>query len=172
LLALDGSVSWSEGVNDIRAMVQSVNADFDVVDLTSVLAQNSGYMSFIWSSIGLLPIFSLVTASLCLVGFVVMMIDEQRQEFGIFRAVGLAPEAVVRIISWQSLLAVLAGYGAGVSIGVVLTLIFLIPEPVVTSSTILYATALMLVTFLVTFTSSFYPAIRFSRKSIVEIMSR
>lgn len=171
ILSLQGSVSRGEAISGVRTMVQSANSDFDVIDLTDVVAENIGYMSFIWSSVGLLPVFSLVTASLCLIGFVLMIIEEQRQEFGILRAVGLNPGAVVKIISWQSLLAILAGYGAGVSIGILLTLIFLIPEPVVNLDTILYTVALLLVTFVVTFASSFYPAIRFSRKSIIETMS-
>ncbi len=169
LLDLSASTSRGDAINDIRTRIQVINAGFDVVDLETVLAQNVGYMNSIWSSIGLLPIFSLVTASLCLVGFVVMLIAEQRHEFGIFRAVGLNARAVVKIISWQSLFVDLAAYGAGVSIGVMFTIVFLIPEPVVTTSTILFTAVLLLIVFAVTFAASLYPALEFSRRSIVEV---
>ncbi len=169
LLGLSGSANRGDAINAVRTTVQAINADFDVVDLEGVFAQNVGYMKSIWFSIGLLPLFSLATASLCLVGFVVMMIDEQRREFGIFRAVGLNSKAIVKIISWQSLLVALAAFGASVSVGIMLTIVFLIPEPIVTSSTIVYATVLLLIAFAVTFTASLYPALEFSRTNIIDM---
>jgi ABC-type antimicrobial peptide transport system permease subunit len=172
LLGLEKSADRGEAIIGIRAMVQSVSSDFDAVDLADVISQNTEYMSYIWFSIALLPIFSLAIASLCLIGFVLVTIEEQRQEFGVFRAIGLTPRAVVKMISWQSLLTVLAGYGAGVSIGIMLTLTFLIPEPVTSLNTILYTAVLLLATFAVTFASSFYPAVKFSKESIVGTISR
>jgi ABC-type antimicrobial peptide transport system permease subunit len=98
-------------------------------------------------------------------------IGEQRRELGILRALGLNSGGVLKLISLESLLTILASYGAGTSTGVILTMIFLIPDPIVTASAIVNVAVWLSVVFAATFVSSLYPAATFSKKDIVDMMS-
>jgi putative ABC transport system permease protein len=134
------------------------------------LDESLGFLGYIWSSVMLLPFLSLAAASLCLVGYVVLTMEEQRQEFGILRAVGARPNVVLDVISRQSLIVLLSSYGLGVSFGTIITLLILVQEPLVTVFTVLQIAGWLAVAFAVTFASSLYPAIRFSRRPLMEIM--
>jgi ABC-type antimicrobial peptide transport system permease subunit len=102
----------------------------------------------------------------------VLTINEQRQEFGILRAVGAKPSTIVKIIGLQNLLILLSSYAAGVALGVMVTLMILVQEPVVTGLTVVQIAAWLLVAFAVTFLFSLYPAMRFAQKNVLEIMSK
>jgi len=66
----------------------------------------------------------------------------------------------------------LSSFGAGVPIGIILTLLILVPEPTITSYTVLEITGWLLSALLVVFVSSLYPSIKFARKPILEIMNQ
>jgi putative ABC transport system permease protein len=157
-------------MDQIRDLVNSQNSEFSVVELDAVLDESLGFLGYIWSSVMLLPFLSLAAASLCLVGYVVLTMEEQRQEFGILRAVGARPNVVLDVISRQSLIVLLSSYGLGVSFGTIITLLILVQEPLVTVFTVLQIAGWLAVAFAVTFASSLYPAIRFSRRPLMEIM--
>ncbi|MBE0520107.1 hypothetical protein IBX35_03590, partial [Candidatus Bathyarchaeota archaeon] len=53
-----------------------------------------------------------------------------------------------------------------------LTLLILVPEPIITSYTVLEIAGWLLISLLVVFVSSLYPTIKFARKSILEIMNQ
>jgi putative ABC transport system permease protein len=135
------------------------------------LEKNVNFLSAIWSVIMFLPLFSLVAASLCLVGYLVLAIDEQHQEFAVLRAIGAKPKTVMTILAIQSLSILFSSFAIGISLGVIITLMILIPEPVVTSFTILEIFAWLLATLAGMFLSSMYPAVRFARKPILKIIS-
>ena len=50
----------------------------------------------------LLPLLTLVSAALCLVGYMMLAVDEQHQEFAVLRAVGAKPKIIVAILAIQS----------------------------------------------------------------------
>jgi len=167
-----GSLFNREDVlNQIRAEIRNLNSDFDVFDLNEVLDKNLGFLGYIWSTIMFLPLFSLVSASLCLIGYVMLTITEHRQEFGVLRALGAKPKTVVKIVSTQSLLVLLSSCSVGIAFGTIITLLILVPKPVVTGFTVIEIAAWLLTALAVTFILSLYPAIRFAKKSILEIMS-
>jgi len=172
LVQFSSSAAREAEVNRLRAYVESFNPDFTVLELDEELNRQTGFISFVWSSVMLVPLFVLAAASLCLVGYSVLAINEQSQELGILRAVGAKPFTVVKIVSLQNLLVLLASYAAGVALGTIITLIILVSEPVVTTSTVLEIVSWLLVSFAVTFALSIYPAVRFSRKSVIEMMSK
>jgi putative ABC transport system permease protein len=136
------------------------------------LEKSLSFLGHIWSTVMFLPLFSLIAASLSLIGYVMLTIAEKHQEFGVLRAVGTKPRTVVKIISEQSFIVLLSSFAAGVPIGIILTLLILVPEPVVTSYMILQISALLLVALVVMFISSLYPALKFARKPILEILNK
>jgi ABC-type antimicrobial peptide transport system permease subunit len=167
---INRSVNRTNVLNQLKAIVNGVSLEFEVSELNDVLDSSLGFLGYIWSAVMLLPIFSLIAASLCLVGYVILTINEQQQEFGILRALGAKPATVVKIVSLQSLVALLSSFAVGVAIGIVITLLFLVSEPLVTSFTIAEISAWMLTALGAMFLLSLYPALRFVKKPILETM--
>ena len=119
-----------------------------------------------------LPLFSLLAVSLCLVGYVVLCIDEQGYEYAVMRAIGARPGTVLSIVSAQSTLVLLPSYGVGVAVGVIITLMILIRGPIVTANTVLEIAGWQALALAITMLSSFIPAVRFARKPLIEILRK
>jgi ABC-type antimicrobial peptide transport system permease subunit len=166
------SVDRAEVLEQIRTTVDDADSEFKVFDLNEALEENVSFLGHVWSTLMFLPLFSLVAASLCLIGYVVLAIAEQSRELGVLRALGMKPETVTKTVSEQSFIVLLSSFAAGVPIGIILTLMILVPEPVVTSYTILEIAGWLLVALVVMFVSSLYPAVKFARKPILEIMNK
>jgi ABC-type antimicrobial peptide transport system permease subunit len=158
-------------LNYIRAEVKGLDSDFEVLDLNEVLDKNLSFLGYIWSTIMFLPLISLFAASLCLIAYVMLTITEQRQEFGVLRALGANPKTIVKIVSGQSLVVLLSSCAAGIAFGIMITLLILVPEPIVTSFTVAEISGWLLTALAATFISSLYPAIRFAKKPILEIIT-
>src|SRR5665648_166458 len=92
-----GSVERNAAINEIREIVQEIDSDLNVFDLSGVMAQNQAFLGSTWQTIMLMPLFSLASAALCLVGYMILSVDEQRQEFGMLRAVGAKPRIILNI---------------------------------------------------------------------------
>jgi ABC-type antimicrobial peptide transport system permease subunit len=166
------SVNRADVLDKIKTVVEDVNPKFRVCELNEVLDANLSFLDHIWSTTMFLPLLSLISASLCLIGYVVLAIAEQRRELGVLRALGIKPKTVTKIVSEQSFIILLSSFGAGVPIGIILTLLILIPEPIITSYTVLEIAGWLLIGLLVMFVSSLYPTIKFARKPILEIMNQ
>jgi ABC-type antimicrobial peptide transport system permease subunit len=166
------SVNRADVLDKIKTVVEDVYPKFRVCELNEVLDENLSFLDHIWSTIMFLPLLSLISASLCLIGYVVLAIAEQRRELGVLRALGIKPKTVTKIVSEQSFIVLLSSFGAGVSIGIILTLLILISEPIITSYTVLEIAGWLLIGLLVVFVSSLYPTIKFARKPILEIMNQ
>jgi len=166
------STNRAEILDQIETIVKDANPRFTVFELNEVLDENLSFLGHIWSIIMFLPLFSLIAASLCLIGYVVLAIAEQRRELGVLRALGIKPKTVTKIVSEQSFIILLSSFGAGVPIGIILTLLILVPEPTITSYTVLEIAGWLLSALLVVFVSSLYPTITFARKPILEIMNQ
>lgn len=159
-------------LSQIRKEIKDINSEFEAFDLNEVLDKNLGFIGYIWSTIMFLPLFSLFSASLCLIAYVMLTITEQRQEFGVLRALGAKPKTVVKIVSGQSLVVLLSSYAVGIAFGIIITLLILVPEPIITVYTDLEIAGWMLIAFIATFIFSLYPAIKFARKPLLEIMTQ
>ncbi|MGB8779420.1 MAG: ABC transporter permease [Candidatus Bathyarchaeia archaeon] len=157
-------------LNQLNATVKAVNPEFAVFDLNDVLDKCLSFVGYMWSTVMILPLFSLVAASLCLVGYVMLAVDEQRQEFGVLRAVGAKPSMVLNVVSGQSLFVLLSSYGVGIAFGIIATLLILVQQPLVTVYTVFEISGLLTVALVATFVSSLYPALRFARKPLLEMM--
>jgi ABC-type antimicrobial peptide transport system permease subunit len=166
------SANRTETLEQIRAIVKNINSDFTVFELNEALEENLSFLEHIWSTIMFLPLFSLIAASLCLIGYVVLAIAEQRRELGVLRALGIKPKTVAKIVSEQSFVILLSSCGAGIPIGIILTLLILVPEPIITSYIVLEIVGWLLFALLVMFASSLYPALKFARKPVLEIINQ
>jgi ABC-type antimicrobial peptide transport system permease subunit len=171
LLQLDSSVDRANAIAQIQGRLSSLNSDLMVFELNATLENNVNFLSAIWSVVMFLPLFSLIAATLCLIAYLVLAIDEQHQEFGVLRAIGAKPKTVVTMLAIQSLIVLFSSFAVGISLGVIITLMILISQPVVTSFTILGISAWLLTALVGMFLLSLYPAVRFARKPILKIMS-
>ena len=172
MVKIDASVNRADVLNHMQMEIENINSEFEVFELNEILDKNLSFLGYIWSTIMFLPLFSLVAASLCLIGYVMLTITEQRQEFGVLRAVGAKPRTVVKIVSGQSFIVLLSSYAAGIAIGIILTLLILVPEPLVTSYTVIEIAGWLLIALAATFIFSLYPAVKFAEKPILEIMAQ
>ena len=171
LVLLDSSVDRSSVIMQIQKRLADANLDLTVFELNEALEKNVGFLGAIWSVIMFLPLFSLVAAALCLIGYLVLAIDEQRQEFAVLRAMGAKPKTVLAILAVQSLIVLFSSFAVGISLGVMGTLMILMVQPVVTSFTILEIAGWLLAALFGMFLVSLWPAARFAKKPILKIMS-
>jgi ABC-type antimicrobial peptide transport system permease subunit len=100
-----------------------------------------------------------------------LAVDEQRQEFAVLRATGTNPKAIVAILAVQSVIVLLSSCAVGISLGVITTLMILMPHPVVTSVTILEIAAWLFAALSGMFLLSLYPAVKFAKTPLLKIMA-
>jgi ABC-type antimicrobial peptide transport system permease subunit len=169
LVTLDVSVNRSIAINEIRKTVKAVDLDLEVFDLSQTIVGNTAFLRETWQTILFIPLFTLISASLCLVSYMMLSIDEQRQEFAMLRAVGARPKLIVNISAIQSAIVLLSSFGVGISFGVITTLMILMTNPIVTSTSIAVIVAWFISALLIMFLLSLYPAIKLSKTGILKI---
>ena len=158
----------SPALVDINNEVSGEN--LSVIELESTIDKYTNFLESVWSLVMFLPIYSIVTAALCLLSYLMLSISCQQHELGIMRALGARPRKIRRIVFYQGLLTSLISCTIGVTVGLFITSTFLIPDLVVTQYTFISVSAWLLFTvgFLCIF--SLYPAIIASKKKIVDII--
>jgi ABC-type antimicrobial peptide transport system permease subunit len=171
LVQLDSSAERSNTLVQLQEGLANLNSNLTVVELNGTLEKNISFLGAIWSVIMFLPLFTLVAATLCLIGYLMLALDEQRQEFAVLRAMGAKPKTVVTILTVQSLIVLFSSFAVGISLGVIITLMILTPQPAVTSFTILEIAGWLLTALSVMFLLSLWPAVGFAKKPILKIMS-
>jgi len=168
---LDPSVDRTAVLAQIKNAVKSVNSELTAFELDEVTAQNVAFLASAWSTVMLLPLFTLASAALCLMAHIMLAVDEQRQEFAVLRAVGAKPKTVTAILAVQSLIVLLSSCAIGISLGVIITLMILVPQPVVTGFTVLEVSGWLLAALAGMFLLSLYPAFKFARTPLLKIMT-
>jgi ABC-type antimicrobial peptide transport system permease subunit len=171
LVKLDPSVDRAALLAQIKSKVQSVDSEFTVFELDEVLNENLAFLGSTWSTIMILPLFTLTSAVLCLIGYMMLAVDEQRQEFAILRAIGTNPKTTIVILATQGVIVLLSSFAAGIAFGVIATLMILVPNPVVTIVTILEIAAWLFAALTGMFLLSLYPAVKFAKTSLLKIMA-
>ncbi len=171
LVKFDASSDRNTAINALRSIVQASGYDLEVSDLKPVIDQNTAFLSSNWQTIMLLPLFTLASATICLVSFMMLSVDEQHQEFAILRAIGAKPRIITNISAIQSAILLLSGFGIGISLGVPITVTILMANPIVTVTTLLTISTWLLSALAVMFILSVYPAHRLSKASIIKIMT-
>lgn len=171
LVKLTSSADRQAAITQIKALVQATDPDLNVFTLDSTIEKNTNFLSSTWQTIMLLPLFTLATAALCLVGYMMLAVDEQHQEFAVLRAVGAKPRRVIFILAIQSIFVLLSSFGVGISLGVIITLLILMSQPLVTTITILAISGWLFSALAAMFLFSLYPAFRVAKTSILKIMT-
>ncbi len=171
LIKLNDQVDRVPIIAEIKSIIQAADQSLDVFELKETVEANKNFLSSTWSTIMLLPLFTLASAALCLVGYIILSLDEQRQEFAILRAVGAKPKIVIEVLSIQSLIVLASSFAVGTSFGIMTTLIILMANPLVTSFTVLVIAAWLTLALAGMFLLSLYPALRFAKASILKIMA-
>jgi ABC-type antimicrobial peptide transport system permease subunit len=100
-----------------------------------------------------------------------LAVDEQRQEFAILRATGAKPKTIMTILAIQSMIVLLSSCAVGISLGIITTLLILVPHPVVTSFTVIEVAVWLFAALSGMFLLSLYPAARFARTPLLKIMT-
>ena len=168
---LDSSVDRTATLAQIRDRVNSVNSGLTVFELDEVVEKNLDFLGSTWSTVMLLPLFTLASATLCLIAYMMLAVDGQRQEFGILRAMGAKPKTILTVLAIQSMIVLLSSCAAGISLGIIITLLILVPQPVVTSFTVLEVAAWLFAALTGMFLLSLYPAVKLVKTSILRIMA-
>jgi ABC-type antimicrobial peptide transport system permease subunit len=171
LVKLNNSTNRNADIAQIRSLVQASDPDLDVFDLSGVVEQNAAFLSSSWQTIMLLPLFTVTSVVLCLVGYMMLAVDEQHQEFGILRAVGAKPRTIIVISAIQSISVLISSFAVGISLGVITTLLILMTNPLGTTITIAEIAAWLLAALIGMFLFSLYPAYRLSKTSILKILT-
>jgi ABC-type antimicrobial peptide transport system permease subunit len=171
LVTLNSSADQSAAIAQIKTLIQSIDPNLNVFPLKGVVEKNVNFLASTWQTIMLLPLFILASAALCLVGYMMLAVDEQHQEFAVLRAVGAKPRIVIFVLAIQSAIVLVSSFAVGISLGTIITLLILLPQPLVTSFTILQITGWLLAALAGMFLFSLYPAFRLARASILKIMT-
>jgi ABC-type antimicrobial peptide transport system permease subunit len=165
------SVDRATTLTQIKEAVNSFDSNLTVFELDGVVEKNLGFLGSTWSTVMLLPSFTLASAALCLIAYMMLAVDEQRQEFAILRATGAKPKTVITILAVQSTLVLLSSFAVGISLGVITTLMILVPDPVVTSFTLIEVAAWLLTALIGMFLLSLYPAAKLAKTPLLKIMT-
>jgi putative ABC transport system permease protein len=171
LLSVDSSADFNAVMNQVQNKIHDINPSLVAVNLNSVLDTNVNFLSSLWGVIMFLPAFALAAATLCLISFQMLTIDEQHQEFAILRATGAKPKTIIGILAVQSLIVLLASFAVGASLGTILCILILTAHPVVSAFTVLAISGWLLAALSIMFLLSLYPAVKFAKKPLLEIMS-
>lgn len=172
LIKIDSFANRTQVLNTIKSKINTFSQDLELHELDDEVGKEVGFLNYVWSTIMLLPLSIVATASLCLTAYVMLSIDEERQEFGILRAIGMKPNAMLKIVSTQNLLVLLSSYAVGMCSGIIVTLLILILEPLVTDYAILEIAGWLAIALALIFSISLFPALRFVRRPILEMMRK
>ncbi|MCW4015823.1 MAG: FtsX-like permease family protein [Candidatus Bathyarchaeota archaeon] len=155
--------------DQIEKMVNDEN--LNAIELNLVLDKHINFLNSIWSLIMFLPLFTLVTAVVALFSYITLSISGQQHEFGIMRAVGAKQKTIIKIIFCQVTLIILVSGMLGIFAGSSITFELLIPDPVISQSTISSAYTLLIAIVGLLCVFSLYPAVKAANKTIIDAIS-
>jgi ABC-type antimicrobial peptide transport system permease subunit len=168
---IDASVDRSVLMAQINLIVSSPGSEIKVFETNEMTEKNIDFLKSTWSTIMLLPVFTLFSAALCLAAYMMLVIDEQRVEFGIIRALGAKSKTVTNVVTFQSAVILLSSFGFGLSLGIVTTLLILMPQPVVTILTLVKIASWLSAALAALFLVSLIPAVRLAKTSVSKMMA-
>jgi ABC-type antimicrobial peptide transport system permease subunit len=171
LVTLDVSADRSAAIDEIQTAIKSVDSGIEVLDLSQTIQKNTALLTSTWETIMLIPLFSVASAAICLVAYMMLSIEEQRQEFAMMRAVGAKPKLIIRVCAIESALVLLSSLGVGLSFGIITTILILMTNPLITATTLATIAVWLVAGLLLMFVLSLYPAIKLSKTGILKIYS-
>jgi ABC-type antimicrobial peptide transport system permease subunit len=171
LVTLTGSIDRGGAIAEISRIVKSIDSDLEVFDLEQTIGANEAFLGVAWQTIMFIPLLSLASAAICMVSYMMLAVDEQRQEFAVLRAVGARPKILVNLSAFESAIVLLSSFSIGLSFGVIITLMILMANPLVTAMTIAMIGVWLVSALVVMFVLSLYPAMKLSKTGILQIGS-
>jgi ABC-type antimicrobial peptide transport system permease subunit len=171
ITALNDSIDRTAAIEEIRSIVQSIDPNLEVTDLQPAIAANEAFLGDTWQTIMFIPLLSLASAAICMVSYMMLSIDEQRQEFTVLRAIGAKPKIIINIAAFESAILLLSSFCVGTSFGVIITLMILMAKPIVTITTVASIVAWLVSALIIMFVLSLYPAVKLSKTGILQIGS-
>ncbi len=165
-------IDSSEKSNVLAQIENEVSGEnLAVVELDQTLDTHVNFLNDIWSFVMLLPLFSIATAAISLLSYLMLSISGQQHEFGVMRALGAKPRSIMKIVFSQALLIILVSAAIGISVGLFITFFFLIPEPLISQSTLISVAGWLLLILGILCASSLYPAMKAVKKTVVDAIS-
>ncbi len=160
----------SETIAEIEKRASEMG--LELLELNEFLDRHLAFLNRIWSLVMILPLSSLVTATLCLLSFMMLSITGQRREIGIMKALGAKPKTILKTIFTQALIIVLASGAVGIIAGFAVTWLFLIPEAVISPTTLISIIGWLTLALSLICLTSLYPASRATKKPVAEVISQ
>ncbi|MCW4023165.1 MAG: FtsX-like permease family protein [Candidatus Bathyarchaeota archaeon] len=145
--------------------------DFSAINLDSVVKKHTSFLNNIWSLVMFLPLFTVVTAVVALFSYITLSVSGQQHEFGIMKALGAKQKTITKIIFCQASLIILVSGLIGVSAGLFITFEFLLPDPVISTSTVRSVIITLSVILGLLCISSLYPALKTTKKTVISGLS-
>ena len=171
IVTLNSSVDRGTAIQEIRNTAKTIDPNLQVTDLQPTIQSNQAFLVGAWQTIMFIPLLSLASAAICMVSYMMLSIDEQRQEFTVLRAVGAKPKLIVNIAAFESAIVLLGSFGVGISFGVIITFVILMANPIVTALTVATIVIYLVSALIIMFALSLYPAIKLSKTGILQIGS-
>jgi ABC-type antimicrobial peptide transport system permease subunit len=141
------------------------------VELNHVLDEHVNFLNDVWSLVMFLPLFSIATAAISLFSYLMLSISGQQHEFGIMRALGTKPKSLMKIVIYQAFLIILVSAAIGISVGLLITFKFLIPEPLISQDALISIGGWLLLIIGILCASSLYPALKAVKQRVVDAIS-
>jgi ABC-type antimicrobial peptide transport system permease subunit len=165
-------VDASETMQVLSQIENEASAEnLKVVELDAVLDRHVNFLGSIWSLVMFLPLFSLATAAISLLSYLMLSISGQQHEFGIMRALGAKPRSIMKIVFSQALIIVLVSGAIGISAGIFITFRFMIPDPILSQTTLISVSAGLFAVLGLLCVLSLYPALKAMKKTVVDAIS-
>jgi ABC-type antimicrobial peptide transport system permease subunit len=150
---------------------EALGENLKVVELDAILDKHVNFLNSIWSLVMFLPLFSLATAAISLLSYLMLSISGQQHEFGVMRALGAKPRSIMKIVFSQASIIILVSGVIGISAGLFITFRFMIPDPVISQSALISVSAGLLAVLGLLCVSSLYPALKAVKKTVVDAIS-
>jgi len=152
---------------EIISEIQS-ETGLSVLELNGILNEHIVFLDKTWSLIMFLPFFSLATAALCLVAYMMLLIAGQKRDFGIMRALGAKPKTVIKIALIEILIVLAVSASIGILGGLFIALRFLILDPVFSLIAFLSIAGWLASALIFLGLASLYPALKIIREPILK----
>jgi ABC-type antimicrobial peptide transport system permease subunit len=153
----------------ISQIMDTVSTDnLTVIELDTDLAKHVSFLNNIWSLVIFLPMFSVATVTLSLLSYVLLSVSEQKNDLSIMNALGATRKTIVKTVVTQFSLIILTSGAIGITVGALISFKFLIPNPVISQSTLSYAIIGILAILATLCTISVFPALKAGKKPVLE----
>ncbi len=114
----------------------STEAGLSMLVMNRIVIKQSDRLQSIWDLMIFLSLFSFSAAVISLASYLVLTVSDQQQDFGIMSALGAKNSVIIKIVLFEVLFLVLVAVSIGLPIGAMITFVFLIPEIVMSETTV------------------------------------